>query len=375
MAVTEALRKLILKNFETPGHPTAFSAPGNVAKFYGIKKEEAEDILTESDVYTLHREFKSPKVYNAYYVHRRRQLVQGDLIDISQFEKDNDGTKYLSLFIDVFTKKVWLYPLKTKTGQASAKVIDDWLKSLQRKPEILQTDNGTEYKNRFVRDVLRRHQVEWQAAIGTSKAAVAERANKSLQIIIYKFMSAYETTRYFPFLDNLVETYNSRPHRSLNSMTPNEADREQNQPEVHAIHTKRYQQLEERRKNILPFKIGDSVRIKIDAKKIDPARRAYAKQFKGEYFTIVEINRTLPIAMYYIQSQDTGERIQGGFYREELQKVKGGLFKIERVVAERGRGRNKQLLVKWLYFGDQHNSWINASNVERVFGDQRRIRT
>ena len=57
----------IKENYKTPGHPTAFSAPGNLFNFYdretnaNIKKE-----LSQIYSYTLHRDFKRPKFRNPY---------------------------------------------------------------------------------------------------------------------------------------------------------------------------------------------------------------------------------------------------------------------------------------------------------------------
>ena len=42
--------------------------------------------------------------------------------------------------------------------------------------------------------------------------------------------------------------------------------------------------------------------------------------------------------------------ITGSFYQSELQKVDNELFKIEEILKEKGRGVNKQYLVKWLYW-------------------------
>ena len=39
-----------------------------------------------------------------------------DLIDMQAFSKDNNGIKYLSTVIDIFSKYVLIIPLKRKTG-------------------------------------------------------------------------------------------------------------------------------------------------------------------------------------------------------------------------------------------------------------------
>ena len=40
------------------------------------------------------------------------------------------------------------------------------------------------------------------------------------------------------------------------------------------------------------------------------------------------------------------------------------VYKIEKILEEKGRGKNKQYLVKWLNFDTKHNSWIPAKNIE-----------
>jgi transposase InsO family protein len=371
------LHRRVIRAYTSPGHPIAFSAPGAVARHFNITTEKARDILEHEEAYTYHREYKQPRVYNPHYVHRRREQIQGDLIDIREFAPLNDGVQYLLLLIDVFTKKMWVAPMRNKSGLESAYVFRVWLQSLNRTPEILRTDNGKEFSARAVQRVLQEYRVEWQIARGTSKAAVAERANKTLQILIYKYMTHNETFEYLPKLKNLVTTYNERPHHTLElKFSPNEADKVENQPDVHAIHIRRWEKLKKKNRRKKPrFKIGDVVRIKIEPKKLDRNRRAYVKQFKGEHFIVQRVNNRMAVTMYYIRSLDDNEVIEGGFYGEELQRIKGDTFKIEDVVAERGTGRNKQYLVKWAHYGVSHNSWISASQVDRVYTGRRTLQS
>lgn len=365
--VTAQLKRRIMTAYVKPGHPIAYSAPGRVAKYFNIKQAQAKHILEHIEGYTLHREYKQPKFYNPYYVHNRREQVQGDLIDVAKLSNENDGVKFLLLLIDIMTKKIWVLPLQSKSAANMRAAFVTWLGELQTKPKILKTDKGTEFTNRLVQTLLRERDIEWQAAFGTLKACIAERVNKTLQILIFKHLSENETLRYIDVLPNLVKTYNTRGHRTLEGLTPNEADLPANENRVIAIFRKRYQEAAKHRKTNLPFKVGDLVRIKTDPKKISSSSRAYAEQFKGEYFRIIRINRTLPIALYYLRSTDTGENIEGGFYANELQKLQGEMYKIERVLNRRTRNGRRELLVKWKYFGDRWNQWIPAADVARVF--------
>ena len=360
----------ILRAYTTPGHPTAFSAPARVASHFGISKTRAKEILEGNEGYTLHREYKQPAVYNPYYVHKRREQVQADLIDVSKIARANDGVRFLLLLIDIFTKRVWVVPLRTKAAAEMKRAMSVWLNSLRTKPDQLATDRGLEFTNRGVQGLLRAHNVMWISAQGTMKAAVAERANKTVQILIYKYLTENESVRYIDVLPALIGSYNSRGHRTLEGMTPREADRPANEGRVQGIFHERYREVARHRRADLPLKVGNLVRVKTDAKKsISSSSRAYAEQFHGEYFRIVRINRTLPIAMYYLRSLDTDEYIEGGFYANELQRQRGELWKIEAVLRRRVRRGVPQVLVKWKYFGPRHNEWIPEADVRRVYGD------
>ncbi len=344
--------------YTKPGHPVAYSTPARVAKFFNIKKNTAKQILEHHEGYTLHREYKQPRYYNPYYVRQRRKQIQGDLIDISSIANENDGIRFLLVLIDIFTKKLWVYPLKDKKKNTMKNTLEEWIQSLRTKPKILMTDLGREFENRPVLTLLRNHRIKWQIALGTLKACFAERVNKTLQILIYKYLTQNETIRYIDVLPKLVETYNKRGHRSLKGMTPNEADRPESGDQIRAINEARFAKIGEKWKAKLPFKVGDLVRLKTLPKKLTSSSRAYAIQFKGEYYRIIRINRNLPIALYYLRDLSAEKNVPGGLYANELVRQRGELWKIEKVLKrKRVRGRVK-IYVKWRYWGPKFNEWL-----------------
>jgi transposase InsO family protein len=360
----------ILEAFRTAGHPVAFSAPGTVARFFGISKKRATRLLQQVDSYVLHKEFKRPANYNPYYVYKRRELIQTDLIDMRDLRAANDNVSFLLLLIDVFSRKVWVYPLERKTAVAVAAALRAWLDGLKgkRKVKAISHDSGAEYLNAPVRKLLAERGIEQRIALGTSKACYAERANKTIQVLIYKWLSDRETTRYIDQLPKIVETYNKRGHRSLQFMTPEEADRPRNETYVRGLNMQRAGRVKRKKPKL---ELGDTVRVKTESSKISSSRRAYAEQYKGEYFTIVRINRRLPIPLYYLKSLDTGELIRGSFYESELSKVRGDVFKVEQVIKTRKRpgtrGKKRDLYVKWKWFSPGWNSWVREEDVVQVF--------
>ena len=355
----------IIQAYRTPGHPIAFSAPGTVARYFGISPKKATQLLQQVDSYVLHKEYKKPSKYNPYYVYKRRDLIQADLIDLRDLKSANDGVSFILLMIDVFSRKVWLYPLRRKTAVEVRDAIKQWLDSLPgRKVKVYMTDYGTEFKNAAVKKLFAERGIEQRFAHGTSKSCFAERANKTIQLLVYKWLSDQETTRYIDQLQNFAKTYNKRGHRSLQFMSPNQADKPSNERYVRGLNMSRTSKVQRKEPK---YQLGDLVRIKTDSSKISSSRRAYAEQYKGEYFVIVHINRTLPIPMYYLKSLDDQNVLEGGFYGSELSKTQGNVFKIEQVLRRRTRRGKRELLVKWKYFGPQWNEWIPEENVVEVY--------
>lgn len=62
----------------------------------------------------------------------------------------------------------------------------------------------------------------------------------------------------------------------------------------------------------------------------------------------------------YILKDTKGELLKGGFYQQELSKTKlPDTYLIEKVVRRRG----DRLLVRWLGFDENHDSWINIKDL------------
>ena len=67
----------------------------------------------------------------------------------------------------------------------------------------------------------------------------------------------------------------------------------------------------------------------------------------------------------YFEIQDyNGEIIEITFYREELQKaIKGDIFKIEKLLKHRKKGKQHQFLIKWVGYPDSLSSWVNEQDI------------
>ena len=79
-------------------------------------------------------------------------ISASDLIDMQAFSKDNNEIKYLITVIDIFSKFVWIVPLKRKTGQEVANAFSRILK--ERRPSKMWVDKGREFYNKDVQKLV-----------------------------------------------------------------------------------------------------------------------------------------------------------------------------------------------------------------------------
>jgi len=325
-----------------------------------LSVDTARKWLEEVDSYVTHKETRRPRQFNPYFIWNRRVLVQADTFDVKELQKENDGVKHIMLLIDVFSRRLWLFPMRNMTAPNSVRIVENWLQSLDQPPAALGTDAGTEFTNQRMKDMLERYDVEWQLAHGTSKAAYAERANKSIQILIYKYMNENETFRYIDHLQDFADTYNNREHRGIDNLTPMEADDPDNSEAVRAILESKVKLIKKRKPKLA---VGDMVKVKVDAKRPDPASRSYKQRTKDEFFVVTRVSGPrMPVPMYKIRSDDTGDDIVGWWYGSELSKFSGDTFKISRILDERTRNGRREVLVEYKgYKNPAKREWILRS--------------
>lgn len=107
--------------------------------------------------------------------------------------------KYLLTCIDVLSKFAWVVPLKTKTGKEIVAAFKEIFRR-GRKPEKLQTDAGTEFKNRAFQTFLKEENVHFFVTYNETKAQVAERFNRTLRQLMW---TMFTTTSSYQYLDKL----------------------------------------------------------------------------------------------------------------------------------------------------------------------------
>ena len=181
-----------------------------------------------------------------------------------------------------------------------------------------------------------------------------ERVLQTIQRMVAFYLTQNETKRYVHVLDKIVDSYNSRYHRMID-MPPNEAEKNSNRLKVNFALSKYYAKSIHRRKKP-KYKIGTYVR----AVKKGVFKRSFDEQYDVDFYLIHDIKRNLPFPMYVLRDPD-GVLQDDLYYEEEIQPFTSDVWKIERVIKRRKRGRKSEALVKWLGF--KNPEWIEDKNL------------
>ena len=150
------------------------------------------------------------------------------------------------------------------------------------------------------------------------KVSLVERAQRTFQNILYKYMNHYNTNRYIDLLPEITATFNSRVNRTI-KMSPNNAYKPQNTSRVlYNLEAHYTQSLKTKRR--VKFRVGMKDRILILSKSRWFSRKPYTPNFTREIFTIHKVDQRLPYSRYYIKDSNN-EVISGSFQAYELSKV------------------------------------------------------
>ena len=256
--------------------------------------------------------------------------------------------------IDVFSKYSWVVPIKNKLSDTVLEAFKKIIETDKRKPDRLQSDQGTEFINKKFKSYLDEIDVKHYYVRSELKASVVERFNRTIKEKIYR----YYTYNYIDELPALVESYNKSFHRSIKT-SPIEVTK-YNENRIYKI-------LYDDSKNYTPvfkFQTGEQVRITKYKTIFD---KGYEPKWTEEIFKIKRLIPRNPV-VYKVEDLNK-EEIEGVFYEQELQKVlreENKPYVIEKILRTKVVKEGKKHFVSWRGFPSSFNSWISEKDIQKL---------
>lgn len=352
----EVLRSI----YYDPKHPGAFSSAYNLYRYAkeidkSITLSEVKTWLKGELTYTLHKQARKNFARNPIIVSRIDEQWEADIVDMQEFRYKNRGYKYILTIIDCFSKYAFAVPLKNKSGKTVAEALEKIFK--YRYPQSLRTDRGKEFLNSSVQNLLKDLQINYFSTKNSDiKCAIIERWNRTIKGKMYKYFTANGTRKYVDVLDKLVDAYNTTHHRSI-KMKPAEVAYFNAPTVYHNLYHNKYQMRKNHHK--AHPKINDTVRVKYDSKPFD---KSFYPNWSDQVHTVEKVSRKSFKPVYTIRKED-GAIVDRKYYGDELQSINPSSYRIDKVLKTRIRDGKRQLLVRWLGYSKNYDSWIDEDQI------------
>lgn len=368
--------KLLEKLYFDPSAPGSYSSAPKLTKAAKVKiekdkrrwgrvkvdEDDVQKFLSGRETYTLHRPVRRRYPRRRVQVSQAWYQFQSDLVDMREFSKKNDGWSWILMTIDVFSRRGWAIPVKSKESQNMLVAMKRLLESeVERLPLKLQTDKGQEFLNKKVQSYLRsKGIVHFSSEDDVVKAGIVERLNRTIKNKMWKYFHHKHSNRWLEVLPKIMHSYNNTHHSSI-KMTPIEASDPKRVVEVRTNlygpenRLKKVDEMKQATKKD-KFSKGDLVKLSKHAMAFD---RGYKPGWSIERLRISEVLPTSPTV--YRVKDEKGEEISGVFYEHELQRVTSHpeLHDIEEVLDR----KNGQVLVRWKGYTKDFDSWIDESSL------------
>lgn len=377
--MANAVNNILDKIYHDPKHPGSF---GGLRKLYvhakkeepGITLTEVKDWLSKQPEYTLLRDSKINFTRNKIYVSYINEQWEIDVLDVSEWSRDNRTTmkkpnkivyrtiKYLVTIIDVFSKYAYLMPIEEKSMKEICENFEHLFKLVR--PQKIRSDRGKEFDNKQFNDLCRRNKIiHFMTQNSTKKCAVVERFNRTMRDKIQHFLYFIKSRRYIDDLESLLASYNYAYHSAI-KMAPSQVSLENERQVFRNLYGKKNMLEILRGKKLKPkFEVGDTVRQRYDPKVFD---KGYRQKWTDIVYKVKQVINKFNQPQYILENR--GHPLKRRFYADELQKVivdENTVWDIEKILRRRVRNNRVEALVKWSGHPHEDNSWITLDSVRK----------
>lgn len=277
-----------------------------------VTLEQVKQFINKQSVAQITR--NPPKIKNLKIVAKPNSF-QVDILYMKDYTYK--GIDKLLVFIDINSRKVWIYILKTKKIEEIFQKFELFLEDLNEPVNHIMGDN--EFNKKIILELADNYNFTTNFIISKDEhisqqsniLGIIDRFARTFRALILKYILANNTLDWVSVLPKLVQNYNNTPHRSLDYHTPIQIYRNKRMQNefvkkglTHNREIKIYQKLN----------IGDRVRVLKAKSKFDKEKENFTK---GLYVVVDREGNK-----YRIADKET-KHINKRLYKfDELLKVK-----------------------------------------------------
>lgn len=255
-----------------------------------IKLGDVKDYLSRQENKQILKKRPVKEFYPilSYYPFTRCQI---DILDLNSYiPRNNGGYRYLFLLIDIYSRYVYGFPLKTKTETEILNGFKEILNNIEEtgfRINRLDSDNESSFKSINFKNLCKSHSITQNFNNPDDHKALAfvDRLSRTIRELIASYTIAYDTTNWVKVIYLLIESYNERTHRTT-GYSPKDVV-EKNIEIDQSKEMARIDKVGELKYNREEYNIGDKVRLRKRRGIFDKGTEIWTKSIH----TILKIER------------------------------------------------------------------------------------
>ncbi len=133
---------------------------------------------------------------------------------MGKYKNQNKGYYWTLTAVEILSHYAFTIPVYRKDTKNMTKGVDDLLEEFKQRfakyPNVAQFDEGKEFYNVGVRDLLTKNNIEYFSTNSERKAAI-----ETLKTSMWKYFYSKGTHTWIDILDDLTDNYNHSKHRTI----------------------------------------------------------------------------------------------------------------------------------------------------------------
>ena len=255
-----------------------------------ISRKNIRDFLASQEQEQLLKSQKSATGKGHLTAMYPYEIVQLDIYDLSRYETHNKGYKYILACVDIFTRKAFAEPMKTKTSEEVSINFKKILKQIGTNPKIIMSDNDSAFLSEPFENLLTAHNIilDPNALNDHHALGIIDNFAKRIKLTFAKIFIKKKTKDWKNHLYQVISKYNESDHTSIDNIKPNEADDESHFQQILSINIAKNEasNASKPKSKSSDLKINDNVRIRTS----NIFTKASDVQFSNEVYKVVSIN-------------------------------------------------------------------------------------
>ena len=133
---------------------------------------------------------------------------------MQKYASKNKGYRWILTTVEILSRYAFTVPVYRKDTTVDL-LLGNFKARFREYPNVAQFDEGKEFYNVGVRDLLKSHNVNYFSTHSDKKAAIVERFNRTLKTMMWKYFYSKGTYNWVDVLDELTKNYNNTKHSTI----------------------------------------------------------------------------------------------------------------------------------------------------------------